>query len=88
MTQAEVDEKAQNRQNTVTISINGDEYQLHRGRRTVSELKDAGHVPQADELEQIVDGKLTPLPDDGAVTIKGREQFISHPRDSGSSYSR
>lgn len=88
MTQAEVADKAQNRQDTVTIAINGTEYRVHRGRRTVSELKDAGHVPPADELEQIVDGKLTPLPDDGTVTIKGGEKFISHPRDSGSSHSR
>lgn len=88
MAQAEVAEKAQNRQDTVTIFINSHEYRVHRGRRTVAELKDAGHVPQADELEQIIDAKLTPLPDDGAVTIKGGEQFISHPRDSGSSHSR
>ena len=88
MAEAEVAEKAQNRQDTVTISINSREYRMHRGRQTVSELKDTGHVPQADELEQIIDGKLTPLPDDGAVTIKGGEQFISHPRDSGSSHLR
>jgi hypothetical protein len=88
MAGAEIAEQTHNRQDTVTISINGPEYQVHRGRRTVSELKDIGHVPQADELEQIIDGKLAPLPDDGAVTIKGGERFISHPRDSGSAHWR
>jgi ethanolamine utilization protein EutQ (cupin superfamily) len=42
-------------------------------------------VPQADELEQVIDGKLTPLPDGGAVTIKGGEVFMSHVRSGGSS---
>jgi hypothetical protein len=30
-------------------------------------------------------GQLTLLPDDGAVTIKGGERFISHVRGGGSS---
>lgn len=70
---------------TVTISINNREYSIHRGRETVIEIKKTGNVPLADDLEQVIDGKLTPLPDDGAVTIKGGERFISHPKDSGSS---
>lgn len=69
----------------VTITVNNQPKQIHRGRQTVAEIKAAGGVPSTDELEQIVSGKLTPLPDDGAVTIKGGEVFISHPRDSGSS---
>jgi len=39
----------------------------------------------ADELEQLIEGKLTPLPDDGAITIKGGEVFMSHVRSGGSS---
>jgi len=69
----------------VTITINNTPRQIHRGRATVAEIKALGAVPVADELEEVVNGKLTPLPDDGAVTIKGGEVFISHPRDSGSS---
>lgn len=69
----------------VTITINNQPKQIHRGRQTVAEIKKVGGVPPADELEQIIGGKLTPLADDGAVTIKGGEVFISHPRDSGSS---
>lgn len=69
----------------VTITINNDPFRIHRGRNTVIEIKKVGGVPLADELEQLIDGKLVPLPDDGAVTIKGSEIFISHVRDSGSS---
>jgi hypothetical protein len=69
----------------VTITINSKRKEIHRGHQTVAAIKKLGDVPAADELEQVIQGKLTPLPDDGAVTIKGGEAFISHPRDSGSS---
>jgi hypothetical protein len=69
----------------VHITINGASKTIHRGRQTVAEIKKVGGVPLADELEQLVDGKLTPLPDDGAVTIKGGEVFMSHIRSGGSS---
>jgi hypothetical protein len=69
----------------VKISINGASKVVHRGRHTVVEIKKLGEVPLADELEQLIDGKLTPLPDDGAVTIKGGEVFMSHVRSGGSS---
>jgi len=69
----------------VHITINGESRLIHRGRQTVVEIKQAGDVPLADELEQVVDGKLTPLADDGAVTINGGEIFMSHVRSGGSS---
>jgi hypothetical protein len=69
----------------VSINVNNEDYRIHRGRQTVGEIKTAGHVPLADDLEQIIEGKLVPLPDDGAVTIKGGERFVSHPKDAGSS---
>ena len=69
----------------VTITLNGTPKEIHRGHRTVVELKDVGGIPQADELNQIIDGTLVPLADDGAVTIKGGEEFVSHPRTGGSS---
>jgi hypothetical protein len=70
----------------VTILINGNKKEIHRGHQTVAAIKSLGGIPLTDELEQVIDGKLHPLPDDGAVTIKGGEQFVSHPRDGGSSY--
>jgi hypothetical protein len=69
----------------VKIQINGESKLSHRGRHTVVEIKKLGNIPLADELEQLVDGKLKPLPDDAVVTIKGGEVFMSHVRSGGSS---
>lgn len=69
----------------VHITINGVSKLIHRGRRTVVEIKTVGGVALADELEQVIDGKLTPLPDESSVTIKGGEVFMSHVRSGGSS---
>ena len=72
----------------VDISVDDKPYRIHRGRRTVAEIKVVGQVPTADELEQVLVDEvppLRPLADDGSITIKGGEIFISHPRDSGSS---
>jgi len=69
----------------VTITVNNVPKSIHRGHQTVAAIKIVGGVPLADDLDQIIDGKLTPLPDDGAVTIKGGEVFVSHVKDGGSS---
>lgn len=69
----------------VQISVNGVQKTIHRGHQTVAAIKTAGSVPAADDLEQNINGQLTLLADDGGVTIKGGEIFISHPKDSGSS---
>ena len=68
----------------VSIRVNNVERQIHRGHQPVSEIKRIGEVPAVDELAQVVDGKLVPLDDDAAITIKGGEVFVSHPRDSAS----
>jgi hypothetical protein len=77
--------QSEHRRDMVTIIINSVEREIHRGRQPVSEIKRIGEVPQADQLEQVIDGKLVLLADDASVTIKGGEEFVSHPRDSGSS---
>lgn len=69
----------------VTITIGNSHYTIRRGSHTVAEIKAIGGVPLADDLEQIIDGQLTPLADDGRVTIKGGEKFVGHPKDSGAS---
>lgn len=69
----------------VDIMVNNVKFEIHRGHQMVSAIKTAGKVPLVDDLEQVVENKLVPLPDDGAVTIKGGEVFVSHPKDSGSS---
>lgn len=69
----------------VDITVNGTVVQIHSGRRTVVQVKDAGHVAHADVLEQVIHGQLNELPDDGSVVIKGHEVFVSHVRGSSSS---
>lgn len=68
----------------VQIKINDNPYDIHRGRSTVIEIKNIGNVPLEYDLEQVIDGKLTPLGDNDAVTIKGGEVFLSHPKDGSS----
>lgn len=70
----------------VTITVDNKPVLIHRGHQAVSEIKLLGGVPAADELEQVIEGEpLKPLPDDGSVVLKGGEEFVSHPKDSGSS---
>lgn len=70
---------------TVEITINGHPYRIRRGRHAVAEIKSLGHVPLTDDLEQIINGQLTLLPDDGHVVIRGNEVFASHPKTGSSS---
>ncbi len=69
----------------ITITVNAQRYTIHRGHQAVAAIKQVAHVPQAHDLEQVVDGVLKPLPDDGAVTLKGGEVFVSHPKDAAAS---
>lgn len=63
----------------VKIKINGTSHQIPYGRHSVAKLKELGGVPPADELDQVIDGQLVHLPNDGHVDIKGEEMFVSHP---------
>lgn len=69
----------------VTITINGNSVSIHRGHQTVAAIKAAGGVPLADDLSQVVDGKLVLLEDSGGVTLKGHEVFVSSPKSGASS---
>ena len=69
----------------VDIMVDSRTYSIHRGHQTVAHIKEVGGVPKDYALDQIVDGKLVPLPDDGSVVIKGKEVFVSHPKDGASS---
>lgn len=79
------DEHQNNGKEDVNITINNDPYEIHRGHHTVAELKSIAEIPVAYELNIIIDNKFKPLPDDGGVTIKGGEEFISNARDGVSS---
>ena len=70
---------------TVTVTVNDQPIEVRRGSRSVAGLKRVGGVAQADVLEQVVDGRLVELADDGRVDVEGGEVFVSHPRDSASS---
>ena len=70
----------------VKIDMNGTAFPIHRGHQTVTQIKTACHVDPNFVIELIGEGgQLTLLPDDGAVTVKGGERFISHVRGGGSS---
>ncbi len=71
--------------NFVEIIVNDETFKIHRGRRSVAEIKAAGEVPQVDKLEQVIDGVLKPLDDNGSVVIKGGEEFKSHVPSGGAS---
>ena len=67
----------------VTITVDNVEYEIHRGHQTVVEIKNLAGVSLADELNQIVEGEVVKLPDDGSVVIKGGEVFVSQPASGG-----
>lgn len=69
----------------VTITVDNKLVQIHRGQQSVAEIKSLGSVPAAFDLDEVVAGKLVPLPDDGHVVIKGEEVFLSHPKSGHSS---
>jgi hypothetical protein len=69
----------------VTITVDNKPVQIHRGQQSVAEIKSLGGVPAAFDLDEVVAGKLVPLPDGGHVVIKGEEVFLSHPKSGHSS---
>ena len=74
-----------NEEQFVIIYVKDIERKITRGKHTVAEIKKVGQVPIEYDLEEVIDGKLTPLDDNGTVLIKGREQFFCHPKDGSSS---
>lgn len=69
----------------VPIFVNNVKYDIARGPETVAHIKQIGHVPSADVLEELLDGKLQPLSDTATVDVHGGEHFVSHPRTGSSS---
>jgi hypothetical protein len=84
-------ENNQNQENSIShgsmveITIDTKKVPIHRGHQTIVEIKQAGSILLAYDLEQVVDGTLIPLADDSNLTIKGDEVFISHQKDASSS---
>ncbi len=71
--------------NFVTIIIDKKPFDIDSGKYSGTELKTIGNVPLEYELEQIVEGQFIPIEDNKILIIKGKEEFISHPKDGQSS---
>ena len=69
----------------VRIIVNGQPHRMHPGPHTGSQVKSAGQVPAADELSQVLGGKLVFIADDAKIIIVGEETFVSNPPSGGSS---
>jgi hypothetical protein len=69
----------------VTVTVDRKEHQVRPGDYVVSAFKQEVHVDPAKELDQIINGAITPLDDTATITIHGGEVFISHVRTGGAS---
>ncbi len=69
----------------VVFHVNNKEVYAHPGRYPIATIKKLAGVPLADDLDELVECTLKPLPDAESVTIRGSEIFVSHPKDGGSS---
>lgn len=69
----------------VTVTVDGNEKEIHRGDYVVSEFKEKVGVDPALELAEVVKGQLVPLGDSGRIVIKGGEVFFSRVRKGSSS---
>jgi hypothetical protein len=61
----------------VKIHIDDNPYDILPGNHSVSELKLIGGVTNSKELDQVLNGVLSPLKNDASVIIKGGESFFS-----------
>lgn len=69
----------------VEVSVDTKPRHLDPGTYEVATFKDLVKVPPDKELDEVLNGALTPLADTAPVTIQGGEQFFSHVRRGGSS---
>ena len=80
-----VSHKREHDHRPVTIKINGEDYQTHRGENSVAHLKQLGKVPEGEILSQFINGAFVDLADNVSVNILGCEVFASHRPTGGSS---
>ena len=69
----------------ITITIDGKPFEIPAGSIPVARIKSVGGVPAANQLDQDINGVLTPLDQNGSVVIKGGEVFVSYPATGSSS---
>lgn len=70
---------------TVDVHVNNKKIVLQPGPYDVPTFKRIAGVPQADDLDELVNCKLKPVPDNASIHIHGCEVFISHVKDGGAS---
>ena len=69
----------------VKIDVDNHPDHVAPGTYVVSPFKELIKVPADKDLDEVIDGTLTPLDDNAYVTIQGGEVFFSHVRRGGSS---
>jgi hypothetical protein len=69
----------------VGVHVNNAKVVLQPGRYDVATFKKIAGVPQADDLDELVNCKLHHVPDNGHMNLKGCEIFISHVKEGGAS---
>jgi hypothetical protein len=62
----------------VEIHINDQPHKIKRGKHSVAQLREIGHVPPTHLFAELVDEKLVELKSDTVILIKGCEQFFSY----------
>lgn len=60
----------------VNIKIAERLFQVRKGTHLVAELKSLAGLSPNDNLEQLVNGRIKPLDDNGKVEIHGDESFV------------
>jgi hypothetical protein len=69
----------------VVVTVDGKEHHVRPGTYSVAEFKREVKVDLSLDLDQVINGVLTPVPNDSTIEIKGGEVFISHQPQGGSS---
>jgi uncharacterized protein YabE (DUF348 family) len=69
----------------VEVEVDTKKREVRPGAYVVSDFKAEVHVPAEKELDQVINGVITPLDDTATITIRGGEVFVSHVRTGGAS---
>ena len=69
----------------VEVEVDTKKREVRPGTYIVSDFKTEVHVPAEKELDQVINGVITPLDDKATITIHGGEIFVSHVRTGGAS---
>ena len=69
----------------VTVTVDGNEIEVERGKYIVSDFKAKVGVSADYDLDQLIHGKFETLADTSEMKINGKEIFVSHVRTGGSS---